>query len=118
MRMWMLPPKLLCAKHLGGEHNELHKLAGCITRNRSLRGYIVNNFIELKSIVKRHDELAEELVRRGGSHNSPLPELGDLPDLGKVDLSFNEQDLRARCASCDARFLFARGSYAGAIQSR
>lgn len=25
MRMWMIDPKLLCRKHLLGEHNEIHK---------------------------------------------------------------------------------------------
>lgn len=30
MRMWMVDPKIMCRKHLLGEHLELHMLAGCI----------------------------------------------------------------------------------------
>jgi hypothetical protein len=30
MRMWMVPPKVMCRKHLLGEHVEIHMLAGSL----------------------------------------------------------------------------------------
>ena len=32
MRMWMIDPKLLCRKHLLGEHLEIHMFVGTINK--------------------------------------------------------------------------------------
>ena len=40
MRMWNINPEKLCKNHLLGEHVEMHKLVGNLTKGRSVQGYI------------------------------------------------------------------------------
>jgi len=68
----MVSPKILCNKHLLGEHNELHKLVGYLKTKKSIKGWIESNCLELESIEKRHKNLASEMAKRGYSHKSPL----------------------------------------------
>ena len=42
MRMWMLPPKGLCRKHLLGEHVELHMLLGSMRRGKNIDGFLLS----------------------------------------------------------------------------
>ncbi len=72
MRMWMVDPKLMCRKHLLGEHVEIHMFVSTILSGKSIKGYIKNNLIEPSKILERHEELVEEMKRRGYKHNSPL----------------------------------------------
>lgn len=75
MRIWDLSPDLLCRAHLLGEHNELHCIWNTITQNRKAwsnhpetnrwRG-------KLKALYNRHTILADEMIRRGYNHQSPL----------------------------------------------
>ena len=53
MRMWMIDPKMLCKKHLLGEHVELHMFVGTINKNKKLDGYKKNGLVEV--IVCRHN---------------------------------------------------------------
>lgn len=110
MRMWMLPPAKLCRKHLLGEHNELHMLAGSLMKGKSLAGFIRNGLLEPAQIRARHDELAEAMRARGYNHASPLPEyeaaLARYPAEVReatVDVAQSAEDLRARCADCATR---------------
>ncbi len=32
MRTWMVPPQIMCRQHLLGEHNEIHKFVGAVTK--------------------------------------------------------------------------------------
>ena len=75
MRVWDLPPKILCRNHLLGEHREIHAIWSILTENK--KGY--SNHPEtlrwrgkLKALYKRHAEVVSEMQRRGYSHNSPL----------------------------------------------
>ena len=107
MRMWMIPVFLLCRKHLLGEHGEIHKHLPSFRKGHKIHGrfYPVVQ-IQLKGLVARHDELAEEMVARGFNHKSPLvnvprlrhiyPEYYDL----EVDPIIAVQDLIARCPDC------------------
>lgn len=36
MRMWMVPPELMCRQHLLGEHVELHMFVGAINKGTSV----------------------------------------------------------------------------------
>ncbi len=72
MRMWMIDPKLMCRKHLLGEHRELHALVGILKKGTGIQGYLDNNLIETHNIVNRHEELVKEMTNRGYSHKSPL----------------------------------------------
>lgn len=112
MRMWMIEPRLLCMKHLVGEHGEIHKHLPSFRKGYSVSGRFSNFVqIELHSIQTRHDEIAVEINRRTGGHKSPLI---DIPDLEKiypqhfyksVDIEKSEQDLIIRCPECRKNIL-------------
>lgn len=110
MRMWMIDPKLLCTKHLIGEHGEIHKFRHTFVKQYSINGRmepIVQ--IEPSQMQIRHDELAKEMNRRKlNSHKSPYT----LPDLSylskkyldvKTNFEYNKQDLMQRCLECRRR---------------
>ncbi len=102
MRMWMVDPRWVCNQHLLGEHVETHMLAGVLRRGTSIRGYVEKGLVETSALRKRHAELAEEMVRRGMRHNSPLQDFDD-PNLGKVDVERSEAELIGRCPKCRHR---------------
>lgn len=95
----MINPKLLCNKHLLGEHVELHMLVGSILKNKSLEGFKKNNLIEVHNINKRHQELVKEMIRRGMNHNSELPKFKSFK-YGKVNIQNNLKELKQRCNKC------------------
>lgn len=75
MRIWDLPPSNLCRNHLLGEHRELHALWTILIENRP--GY--RNHPETKrwvgklhALYLRHEQLVEEMKKRGYNHKSPL----------------------------------------------
>lgn len=109
MRMWMINPMLLCKKHLLGEHGELHKHWHCFVKQHDMSGRfspVVQ--IEPLSMLRRHDELAKEMLRRNYKHNSPyiMPDVSYLEQFLhlKIDLGYNVQDLHARCEECRRRY--------------
>ena len=109
MRMWMIRPELMCNKHLLGEHGELHKFAPSFRKQYSVANRISPVVqIELSSYQSRHDELANEMIRRSMNHNSPI----DVPDFSylprehykaEVDVNVSIQDLYTRCDDCKVR---------------
>lgn len=108
-RMWCVDPQLLCRQHLLGEHNEMHKLVGSIRAGHSIDGYVEAGQVDTSRIQSRHDELANELVRRGFTHDSPLSYDDDI-DRGAVDPAANRTELADRCEACARRILQADGS--------
>jgi hypothetical protein len=104
--MWMVDPKLLCRKHLLGEHGEIHKHRHNFVKKHSITNRIFPVVqIEPGSMEKRHDELAEEMLRRGYNHQSPFeqPDISYLPiyqQLVKVDTEVSLWDLKTRCPEC------------------
>ncbi len=101
MRMWGIDPKLLCNKHLLGEHVEMHMFAGTIEKNKSIQGYINKGLVNPCRIKERHDELSEEMLRRGMNHQSPLdmPFCSSLP-YHPVSILNNTVELYRRCPDC------------------
>lgn len=108
MRMWMIDPKLLCDKHLLGEHGEIHKHRHNFIKGHKIEGR--KGQIEPGSMEKRHDELVFEMVSRGMNHNSPYEQ----PDLlkydndilnWKVDHVKSIDDLIDRCEKCRTNIL-------------
>ena len=109
MRMWMISPRHMCSKHIRGEHYELHLVSGAIAKNVNLnhiRALINNRMLDLSKLAERHDELAAELVRRGGNHKSDLwfefdllPESMNLSQVS-VDASESLRELWCRCPDC------------------
>ena len=75
MRIWDLPPHVLCRQHLLGEHRELHALWAILTQGRG--GYAHHPETrrwhgKLAALYARHDALVAEMTRRGYRHHSPL----------------------------------------------
>lgn len=108
MRMWMVSPKLLCDKHLLGEHGEIHKHRHVFEKGWSIEGRITGDpQIEPLSMKSRHDELAEEMLARKMNHKSPY----SMPDLSKYDMKMLSKaivdkikaytDLISRCSNCN-----------------
>lgn len=106
MRMWMVNPKMMCRKHLLGEHLELHMFVGCIYKGIRLDGYLDKRILEPMSIKERHEELANEMLRRGYKHNSPLElDKEALDYLGskkftKVPKWMSYKEITSRCPIC------------------
>jgi hypothetical protein len=77
---------------------------GSIKRGKSVRGFLRDGFLEPATLFSRHDEIAEEMIRRGYNHKSPLQKIdtSHLP-AGRINISRNIEDLRRRCADCADR---------------
>ena len=73
-RMWMVNTEIMCRQHLLGEHKELHQLRGQLKKRYGVNKYIENNCLEITSIITRHDQLVQEMLRRGYNHKSPFGE--------------------------------------------
>lgn len=105
-RLWGVTPEFLCSKHLLGEHKEMHQEAGTLENHPHglaiVKGHAEKGQVDTSLIKERHDELVEEMKRRGMNHNSPLDFEDDL-DLGEIDLEKNLKDLSERCEKCRDR---------------
>jgi hypothetical protein len=99
MRMWMVDPRLMCRKHLLGEHVELHMLTASLRRGISLQGFFDNKLIEVHNVEKRHEQLVREMKRRGFNHASPLLR-SPKKRAGRVDRRANLVELARRCRHC------------------
>ena len=109
MRMWMIDPRLLCQKHLLGEHGEIHKHRHNFVKQHKITKRISPIVqIEPASMEKRHDELAREMLERGYNHQSPFlqPDISYLQDNeinAVVDIKLSINDLINRCPECAKR---------------
>ena len=105
MRMWMVDPRILCRKHLLGEHVETHMFKGHIERKKGIKGYIWKNCVEVKSITQRHADLVTEMIRRGYKHNSDLESVS-IEHLSLTDREYiinrtsSQLELLRRCPDC------------------
>jgi hypothetical protein len=111
MRMWMCNPRILCRKHLLGEHVELHMFVGTLRKKKKIDGYLDNNLIEPLSIDERHNQLIEEMITRNMHHNSPLifsSELLQYLPEDQINFKINQEralrDLLYRCDNCKKRY--------------
>lgn len=102
MRMWMVPPEMMCRQHLLGEHVEMHMLAATIRLGKSLKGYVANGLIDTSQLQARHDAVAREMELRGFNHRSPL-EYTDTLGLGSVNVDNSRRELLSRCGECRRR---------------
>jgi len=106
MRMWMIDPKLLCNKHLIGEHGEIHKHRHNFVKHHKISGRI-KPVVQISPYLmeERHNELVTEMSRRDINHKSPyeLPDLSYLSDderCADVDVEISKKDLEDRCVKC------------------
>jgi hypothetical protein len=106
MRMWMVNPRVMCGRHLFGEHRELHAIIGMIKNPKlhaSLKGLASRGFLELSSIYSRHQQLHTEMgLRMNKQYTSELQEV-ELWDTGKVDPLVSINELHTRCKQCRRR---------------
>lgn len=106
MRMWGINPKLLCKKHLLGEHGEIHKHRHNFIKQHSIAKRIAPVVqIAPEQMQKRHNELADEMLRRGYNHQSPYeqPDLSYLKSYerhAEIDTNVSILDLVIRCKDC------------------
>jgi hypothetical protein len=75
VRIWDLDARLLCDRHLLGEHRELHGIWSILTSGRT--GYAKHPETlrwrgRLAALHARHDQQVAEMGRRGFRHASPL----------------------------------------------
>jgi hypothetical protein len=105
MRMWMVNPRFMCRQHLLGEHVEVHMFIGTISRGKQVKGYIENGLLEVHSMYSRHEELVEEMKRRGYNHYSNVEERWrNAQKLGTVDRKKSLEELLNRCTRCKRRY--------------
>lgn len=112
MRMWMCDPRIMCTRHLLGEHVECHMFLGTLKKNKGIKGYLRNNCFEPKSLKQRHDNLVDEMKRRGwNGHKTPIEEpecdcilcLPISEQYWEVDKEKSLCDLLDRCPECKER---------------
>ncbi len=75
MRIWDIPPDVLCRQHILGEHRELHAIWSILTQNK--KGYrhhpeVIRWEGALLALYERHRMLVTEMDQRGFRHMSPL----------------------------------------------
>ncbi len=110
--MWGIDPRKMCDQHLLGEHKEMHQVVGHIDTGNIevVKGHAERRQLDTSLIQRRHEELVEEMKRRGFNHESPM-EYEDRLDLGSIDVGENREELFARCAKCRSRA--SRGQVSG-----
>jgi hypothetical protein len=105
MRMWMVTPRIMCRQHLLGEHVEIHMFIGTINRGKQVKGYLEKGLLEVHSLYSRHEELVEEMKRRGYNHHSKVEEKWKTAQkLGTVDRKKSLEELLNRCTRCKRRY--------------
>lgn len=112
MRMWMCDPRILCRKHLMGEHVEMHMFLGTLRKNKKVDGFLKKNLFEPRSLYQRHEDLKNEMIRRGYNHNSCMTEqdcecILDLTmerRYKKINRDIALDDLLSRCPECRKRY--------------
>ena len=100
MRMWLVNPRLLCRKHLLGEHVEMHMFKSTILLGRNVEGFLNRGLLDIGNIKHRHDELMLELIRRGYKHNSPMKRFNEGEEAKTVNIKNNLLELSHRCKEC------------------
>jgi hypothetical protein len=78
---------------------------GCINKRgiKSLKGYIETGLVDINCLVQRHEELANELIRRGYNHYSFIsqPNIDKyLGNTGFVSINNSLIELSKRCEQC------------------
>lgn len=102
----MVNPRIMCRQHLLGEHVEIHMFIGTLDRKKSVKGYLQKGLLEVHNLRSRHNELVEEMKRRGYRHHSEVEEKWKTVNmLGFIDRKQSLEDLINRCSKCKIRYL-------------
>jgi hypothetical protein len=107
----MVNPKIMCRQHLLGEHAEIHMFIGTLSRGKSVRGYLQKGLLEVHNLCDRHEELVEEIKRRGYNHQSDVDEKWKFAEKrGVIDRKKSLDELLKRCPRCKRRYSEDRSS--------
>jgi len=105
--MWLgINIEQLCDQHLLGIHKELHQEAGTIDNHPHGEAILDGHYrlaqVDTTELVYRHDEVVQEMKRRGMNHDSPLEykdEHGLLVSGFPIE-QYNKITLSNRCNEC------------------
>ena len=111
MRMWLCDPKIMCQKHLCGEHVEMHMFLGTLKKRKKVDGYIKNNLFEPRMLYQRHKDLSDEMINRGYNHKTDIHlnecivvlDLSEEQQYWEIDRKKSLNDLITRCPKCRSR---------------
>lgn len=82
----------------------MHQIVGTIRKHEHgeaiVQGHAKKKQIDTSKIQERHDELVEEMERRGYDHDSPM-NYDDSLGLGEVDVDKSIGILTSRCDDCE-----------------
>jgi len=76
---------------------------GTLIKGNSIQGYIDKGLYEPSKVYSRHQELVEEMIKRGYNHKSELPITNIPKTQGKVNIQENIEELKRRCIECRKR---------------
>jgi hypothetical protein len=118
MRMWLCDPKIMCQKHLCGEHLEMHMFLDSLKKKKKITGYLNNNLFEPRLLFVRHEFLAVEMLKRKYKHKSPLDER--VFEYSYMQLPYEEKNVKIdrqaalktlldRCPECRKRYTTLTG---------
>lgn len=96
----MVDPSILCRKHLLGEHAECHMIEGTLRKGKSIEGFLRKKLVDPSSLYRRHNELVQEIERRGYNHKSPLETEGLDLESSPIDKMISYYNLGLRCEHC------------------
>ncbi len=78
---------------------------GAISHGKSVKGYLEKGLLEVHSLYARHEELVEEIKRRGYRHCSDVDEKWiTAKKLGSIDRKKSLEELLKRCSRCKRRY--------------
>ena len=109
MRIWDVPPQILCRQHLLGEHRELHALWTILSEDKQAyrrHPETIRWEGKLAALYLRHEALVDEMTRRGYAHKSPLDSsrgFGEREQHDFVDLPDAQLEILRR-KPCDCPF--------------
>jgi len=102
-----------------GSHVELHMLLGSMEKCKNISGFMMNiidgkisPLLEPFSLYEYHEQIKEEMLRRGYNHNSEINKVTVQRvlknyrqyELMKVNRSHSVEELMKRCPECRRRF--------------
>ena len=105
-RMWMVNTEWMCNRHLEEEHVSIHVFVRSLKNKQVIQGFIDRGLVEIHNLWARHEELVEEMIRRGIEHNTGMPWCSHLIKGGWISQEISERDLMRECDVCRERYDF------------
>lgn len=103
MRTWFINPKLMCRRHLLGEHRECHCAYEAANSGKyDVFGYTFG-LVDFYHLKERHNELVIEMKNRGYKHDDSIiiEKLKNFKIPCSIpDITHNEYELSIRCKDC------------------